>query len=192
MNTFSASHFTDDNKAREYLENLRWPDGTVCPHCGSIGAHYALNGEAHRPGLWKCSDCREQFSVTVGTVFERSKIGLSKWLLAVHLLCSSKKGISSHQIHRTLGVTYKTAWFMTHRIRHAMTTESGLLGSGGGIVEADEAFIGRSPAARKGRYPRQAQAEHYIRPGRTQRESEVHSHYRQELFQHQEGFQKAP
>ena len=153
MHTFNAPHFTDDNKAREYLEKLRWPNGPVCPHCGVVEGHYALNGQAHRPGLLKCATCREQFSVTVGTVFESSKIGLSKWMLAVHLLCSSKKRISSHQIHRMLGVTYKTAWFMTHRIRHAMTTEGGLVGNGGGIVEADEAFIGRSPAARKGRYP---------------------------------------
>lgn len=149
MHTFNAPHFTDDNKAREYLEKLRWPDGPVCPHCGSVEGTYALDGKAHRPGLLKCMACREQFSVTVGTVFERSKIGLSKWMLAVHLLCSSKKGISSHQIHRTLGVTYKTAWFMTHRIRHAMTTEGGLVGTGGGIVEADETYIGKKPGQKK-------------------------------------------
>jgi transposase-like protein len=151
MHTFNAPHFNDDNKAREYLENLRWPNGLVCPHCGSVEGAYALEGKAHRPGLRKCAACREQFSVTVGTVFERSKIGLSKWLLAVHLLCSSKKGISSHQIHRTLGVTYKTAWFMTHRIRLAMDSNGGLLGSGGGIVEADETYIGRKPGMKKGR-----------------------------------------
>ena len=138
MHTFNAPHFTDDNKAREYLEKLRWPNGPVCPHCGVVEGHYALNGQAHRPGLLKCATCREQFSVTVGTVFESSKIGLSKWMLAVHLLCSSKKRISSHQIHRMLGVTYKTAWFMTHRIRHAMTTEGGLVGNGGGIVAAPQ------------------------------------------------------
>jgi transposase-like protein len=120
MHAFTAPHFTDNNKAREYLEKLRWPTGPVCPHCGSAEGAYALGGKAHRPGLLKCAACREQFSVTVGTVFESSKIGLSKWMLAVHLLCSSKKGISSHQIHRTLGVTYKTAWFITHRIRKAM------------------------------------------------------------------------
>jgi len=153
MHAFTAPHFTDDNKARKYLEKLRWPNGPVCPHCGSADGAYALVGKAHRPGLLKCKDCREQFSVTVGTVFESSKVGLSKWLLAVSLVTSSKKGISSHQIHRTLGVTYKTAWFMTHRIRLAMATEAGLLGSGGGAVEADEAYIGRSPSARKDRYP---------------------------------------
>ena len=136
-------HFTDATKAREYLEAIRWPNGPVCPHCGSIGGHYALQGKAHRPGLWKCHDCREQFSVTVGTVFERSKIALHTWLTAVYLLCSSKKGMSSHQLHRTLGVTYKTAWFMTHRIREAMRSgDLAPFGSNGGSVEVDETFIG--------------------------------------------------
>lgn len=140
----NAKYFSDDTKAREYLESIRWPKGAVCPHCGSNDKHYALEGKSHRPGLWKCSACREQFSVTVGTVFERSKIPLSKWLLAAYLLCSSKKGISAHQLHRTLGVTYKTAWFLAHRIRHAMSDQGGgLMGSGGGTVEADETYVGR-------------------------------------------------
>lgn len=139
-----ALHFQDADKAREYLERLRWPNGPVCPHCGVVGDHYALKGAAHRPGLWKCKDCRKQFSVTVGTVFERSKIPLNKWLLAVHLMCASKKAISSHQIHRMLGVTYKSAWFMTHRIREAMKDGTGLLGTGGGVVEADETYWGTS------------------------------------------------
>src|SRR5216684_106731 len=131
----TAPRFTNVDKAREHLESLRWPDGPICPHCGTVSEHYELNGKAHRPGLWKCKDCREQFSVTVGTVFERSKIALNVWLQAVYLLCSSKKGMSSHQLHRTIGVTYKTAWFMTHRIREAMTSNpSGLLGGGGGTV----------------------------------------------------------
>ena len=143
MTNLTAPHFTNADKAREYLEKLRWPIGPVCPHCGIVGAHYALAGKAHRPGLWKCKDCRQQFSVTVGTVFERSKIPLHKWLLANHLLCASKKGISSHQIHRMLGVTYKTAWFMTHRIREAMTTKpTGKLGGNGTPVEADETYWG--------------------------------------------------
>lgn len=138
-------HFQNATKAREYLERVRWPRGPVCPHCGSAEDHYELKGKAHRPGVWKCSDCREQFSVTVGTVFERSKIALNIWLQAVYLLCSSKKGISSHQLHRTLGVTYKTAWFMAHRIREAMAgNPSGLLGGGGGTVEADETFWGNN------------------------------------------------
>jgi transposase-like protein len=145
-------HFKDAHGAREYIESIRWPDGPICPHCGSIGGHYALQGKAHRPGLWKCHDCREQFSVTVGTVFERSKIGLHIWLQAVYLLCSSKKGISSHQLHRCLGVTYKTAWFMTHRIREAVRSgDLAPFGNGGGSVEADETFIGREPGARKAR-----------------------------------------
>src|SRR5262245_49495900 len=120
MSAINAPYFHDDTKAREYLESIRWPEGPVCPHCGVIGGHYQLQGKAHRPGLWKCKDCRSQFSVTVGTVFERSKIPLSKWLMAAYLMCSSKKGISSHQLHRTLGVTYKTAWFLSMRIREAM------------------------------------------------------------------------
>lgn len=143
-------HFQDADKAREYLERTRWPQGPVCPHCGVIGDHYALKGKAHRPGLWKCHDCREQFSVTVGTVFERSKIALNIWLQAVFFLCSSKKGMSSHQLHRMLGVTYKTAWFMTHRIREAMTNKNGgLLGSGGEPVEVDETYWGTSSVGKR-------------------------------------------
>ena len=146
-----APHFQDADKAREYLEALRWPDGPICPHCGCIGGHYALKGKAHRPGLWKCKDCRKQFSVTVKTVFERSKIPLNKWLLAVHLMCASKKAISSHQIHRMLGVTYKSAWFMTHRIREAMKPEGGgLMGPNGGVVEADETYWGNNGKQKAG------------------------------------------
>jgi len=145
MSHLNQPHFQDPEKARGYLEKLRWPNGPVCPHCGSISKdHYGLNGEAHRDGLYKCKDCREQFTVTVGTVFERSKIKLNVWLQAVYLLCSSKKGMSSHQLHRTLGVTYKTAWFMAHRIREAMKSSVFLppLGGAGKIVEADEAYFG--------------------------------------------------
>lgn len=151
MNNLQAPHFQNDDKAREYLERVRWPDGPICPHCGSIGKHYLLGGKAHRPGLYKCVDCRNQFTVTVGTVFERSKIPLSQWLQAVYLLCSSKKGISSHQLHRMLGVTYKTAWFMTHRIREAMKSGSGgLLGRNGAPVEVDETFWGNNNKQPKG------------------------------------------
>ena len=145
MTNLTAPHFLDAEKAREYLEVLRWPNGVACPHCGVIGDHYSLKGAAHRPGLWKCTDCRQQFSVTVGTVFERSKIKLNLWLLAVYLMCSSKKGISAHQIHRMLGVTYKTAWFMCHRIREAMKDDgSAMLGGTGGAVEVDETYWGTS------------------------------------------------
>lgn len=142
--------YHDKDKARQHLESIRWPNGPICPHCGVVGNAAELKGKAHRPGLYKCRDCRKQFSVTVGTVFERSKVPLNKWLLATHLMTSSKKGISSHQIHRSIGVTYKTAWFMTHRIRCAMaSTDNTPLGSGGGIVEADETYIGRKKGAPK-------------------------------------------
>jgi transposase-like protein len=154
MIALNAAHFHDNDKARQHLEAIRWPNGPVCPHCGCTEGSYHLNGKAHRPGLLKCGSCREQFSVTVGTVFERSKIPLSKWLQATYLLCSSKKGMSSHQLHRTLGVTYKTAWFMTHRIREAMRdTTTGQLGGEGtsGIVEADETYFGKTLVERKGR-----------------------------------------
>jgi len=116
----SEVRFTDDDAARSHLEAIRWPNGPVCPHCGGVARNSLLQGQSHRAGLYFCGDCRSQFSVTVGTVLERSKVPLHKWVLATHLMCSSKQGISSHQLHRTLGVTYKTAWFMTHRIREAM------------------------------------------------------------------------
>ena len=146
---FNAPHFQDPDKAREYLESLRWPDGPVCPHCGTIGNAYRLEGSGGakgkraRAGLLKCGACRKQFSVTVGTVFERSHIKLHVWLQAVYLMCSSKKGMSSHQLHRTLGVTYKTAWFMSHRIREAMREiDPGKLGGDGGVFQLDETYIG--------------------------------------------------
>ena len=136
--------YQDADKARAHLEAIRWPRGPVCPHCGSESKdHYELKGKTTRPGLYKCKDCVQPFTVTVGTVFERSKIPLNKWVLCAHLMAASKKGYSQHQMHRTLGVTYKTAWFMTHRIREAMRKNpSGLLGGGGKVVEADEAYFG--------------------------------------------------
>lgn len=138
--------YTDETAAREHLESLLWPNGPTCPHCGNAdGARITrLEGKSTRPGVLKCNECRKPFSVTVGTVFERSKVPLHQWVHATHLLASSKKGISSHQIHRTLGVTYKTAWFMTHRIREAMR-ELGLtpMGGDGEIVEADETYYGK-------------------------------------------------
>lgn len=145
--------YTNEAKARAHLEALRWPDGPVCPHCGVIGNAVRLAGESTRPGLFKCRDCRQPFSVTVGTVFERSKIPLHKWLLAAHLMASSKKGFSAHQLHRAIKVTYKTAWFMMHRLREAMRdTDTGLLGGPGssGIVEADEAYLGKAKGQGKG------------------------------------------
>jgi transposase-like protein len=136
--------FTNDDLAREALEAVRWPNGPTCPHCGAVDRIAKLEGKSHRPGLYYCNHCKGQFTVTVGSVFERSKIGLSKWWLATYLLCSSKKGMSSLQLSRALGVTYKTAWFMTHRIREAMADGFFVapMGGEGKTVEADEAFWG--------------------------------------------------
>jgi len=134
--------FTDPVAAAEYLEGLRWADNVVCPHCGeSEREPYRLKSNATTRRLWKCRTCRKQFTVTVGTIFESSHVPLNKWLAAFYLLCSSKKGMSAHQLHRMLDVTYKTAWFMFHRIREAMRDPSfaGLLG---GVVEVDETYIG--------------------------------------------------
>lgn len=142
-------HFQDADAARVYLENLRWAGGVVCPHCGVIGGHYQLKGKATRPGVYKCGACSDQFTVTVGTVFERSKIKLHIWLQAVHLMSASKKGISAKQLERMLGVSYKTAWFMSHRIREAMTpTYSDKMGGPNSIVEADETYWGNKAASK--------------------------------------------
>ena len=136
--------YTDSEKAREHVEATRWPIGPYCPHCGCSGKITKLGGKSTRTGVYKCNDCKSPFTVTVGTVFERSKIKLHKWVFAIHLMASSKKGMSAHQLHRTIGVTYKTAWFMFHRIREAMSDDSNVdFGSGGGTVEVDETFIGR-------------------------------------------------
>lgn len=137
--------FTNENAAREALEAVRWPNGPVCPHCGAVDRIALVEGKkhTHRPGLYYCNSCKGQFTVTVGSVFERSKVPLTKWWMATFLLCSSKKGISSHQLHRSLDVTYKTAWFMSHRIREAMREGGfGPLGGEGKFVEADETFVG--------------------------------------------------
>ena len=138
---FAAPHFRDDNEARKVLESILWPDGPVCPHCGVIDHAYATK----RLGVYRCAEkeCRKDFTVTMKTVMERSKIALHKWLQAFHLMCSSKKGVSAHQLHRTLDITYEAAWFMAHRIREAMRA-GGLapLGGGGKIVEADETYYG--------------------------------------------------
>ena len=149
-----AKIYNDKTAARRHLERLLWPDGPECPHCGVVNEATALKGDSTRPGVWKCRACEKPFSVTVGTVFERSHIPLTKWVLATELLTSSKKGISAHQLHRMLGVTYKTAWFMAHRIREAMKpseADSGQLGGLGKIVEADETYLlkadGKKPKA---------------------------------------------
>ena len=144
-----APEFTDADKAREYLEQIRWEGEPACPHCGGMKA-YKINakkkGTKTRKGLYKCGDCRKQYTVTVGTVFEASKVPLNKWLLAAYLISSSKKGFSAHQLHRSIGVTYKTAWFMFHRLREAMTDDllRDALGGEGKIVEADETYWGNS------------------------------------------------
>lgn len=140
--------FASADLAREWLEARRWPDGPVCPHCGVVNRAYRLQAKSGstrpvRKGVWKCMDCRKQFTVTIGTVFAETHIPLNKWLHAMHLMCSSKKGISAHQLHRTLEVTYKTAWFLCHRIREAMEKDAPAdRGKFGGIVEADETFVG--------------------------------------------------
>jgi transposase-like protein len=139
----TAPIFQDADKAREHLEKTRWPHGPICPHCGVVDEATYVGGKAARKGVYQCNACREQFSVTVGTVFESSKVPLNKWLLATYLMSSSKKGISAHQLHRTLGVTYKTAWFMAHRIREAMNPAAPTpVGGEGKIVEADETYVG--------------------------------------------------
>jgi transposase-like protein len=139
----SAPMFHDDAVARAHLEAVRWPNGAFCPHCGSFNVHL-MEGKSHRPGLRYCRDCAGHFTVTVGTVFERSHIPLHKWVLANYLMNASKKGMSAHQLHRTLDLPYKTAWFMAHRIREAMRMANPTpLGGDGKIVEADETYYGK-------------------------------------------------
>jgi len=144
-----AQAYGDESKARELLESWRWPKGPVCPHCQNAGAKTISKLEAQstsqsgvRPGVYFCGACRRQFTVTVGTVLERSHVPLSKWLLALGLLCSSKKSLSANQIHRMIGVTYKTAWFMCHRIRFGMTPQHWAEAKLKGTVEVDETFVG--------------------------------------------------
>jgi transposase-like protein len=154
MSILSKPYFYDEAAAFEHVEKTLWPEGPVCPHCGVIGKHYKLTGVRtkaskknpegiERHGLYKCKECRGQFTVRMKTIFEESHIPLHKWLQAIHLMCSSKKGISAHQLHRTLEVTYKTAWFLCHRIRLAMqATPTTPMGGAGETVEVDETFIG--------------------------------------------------
>ncbi len=135
--------FHDEDKAREWLEAARWPNGPTCPHCGSVRVG-RMGGTSGRPGLFHCPDCRGQFTVRTGQVMERSHVPLAKWVLAYHLMASSKKGISAHQLHRTLKVAYNTAWFMARRIREAMTDKNAApMGGDGQIVEADEMYHGK-------------------------------------------------
>jgi transposase-like protein len=146
---FKEPYLQDEAAAFEALEAIVWPKGPICPHCGCMGRIAPLNGVkdkkgSERLGLKKCYDCRKQFTVRKGTLFEDSPIPLHVWFQAAYLMCSSKKGISSNQLHRTLGVTLQTAWFMSHRLREAMRAGSlAPMGGVGGTVEADETFVGR-------------------------------------------------
>ncbi len=148
----TAKHFQDEEAAFAYVEAALWPDGPHCPHCGGFERISKMNGKSTRIGLYKCYQCRKPFTVRMGTVFESSHVPLYLWLQAMHLLCSSKKGISSNQLHRTLGITLKSAWFLSHRIREAMRDGSlAPMGGAGGIVEVDETFIGAKEGVEKRR-----------------------------------------
>jgi transposase-like protein len=135
--------FHDDAAAREYLESVLWPQGPVCPRCGVMGERVTkMEGKSLRPGVYNCKDCRKPFSVTVGTVMERSHIPLSKWVMAARLMAASKKGFSAHELHRCMDISYEAAWFLFHRLREAADDETGPLGGEGKPVEADETYIG--------------------------------------------------
>jgi transposase-like protein len=149
----SAAHFHNEEAAYKFVEARVWPRGPVCPHCGGVERNRPMKGKSTRIGAYKCYDCRKPFTVKVGTIFESSHIPLRLWLQGIFLIASSKKGISSNQLHRTLGVTLKSAWFMSHRIREAMRSQALTpMGQGGGGVEIDETYIGRDPAKSKPRY----------------------------------------
>jgi transposase-like protein len=148
----SAPHFHDEKAAYAYVEARIWPEGPVCPHCGGVERIGLMGGKSTRIGTYKCYQCRKPFTVKIGTIFEASHVPLNVWLQAMYLIAGSKKGISSNQLHRTLGVTLKTAWFMSHRIREAMrSTDTDFFGANGGAVEIDETFIGRLPGVPKAR-----------------------------------------
>ena len=161
MSALSKAHFHDEEAAFKQVEALLWPEGPVCPYCGGKDRIYVLEGVRSKPskknpegivrhGLKKCGHCRKQFTVRVKTIFKLSHIPLHKWLQAIHLLCASKKGISSHQLHRILEITYEAAWFMSHRVREAMRTGSlAPMGGAGSIFESDETFIGKKEGAVK-------------------------------------------
>jgi transposase-like protein len=153
--TFQNPMFQNEDAAREALEAELWPNGPVCRHCGNADPERIAKVEgkkhSHRPGLYYCNECKSQFTVTVGTVLERSKIPLTKWLMAAHLFNAGKNGVSAHEIHRQLGVTYKTAWFMMHRLREAMNDlKPTPMGGEGQSVQADETWYGNSSKRAKG------------------------------------------
>jgi transposase-like protein len=147
MSDLLSPIFTDEEAAREWLEARIWANGRICPHCGAVDQSTLMQGKTTRPGLYQCNACREPFTVTVGTLYERSHIPLNKWLAATHLLMASKEGMSAKQIQRMLGVTYKTAWFMMHRIRESLTDAAPqALGGQNKVVEADETYVGGKEA----------------------------------------------
>ncbi len=145
MTDLSALMFHDDDAARAHLESILWPDGPVCPHCKATEGLTRLQGKSHRPGLFQCNKCLGHFTVTNGSIMERSHVPLHKWALAFHLMGASKKGVSAHQLHRMLHVNYRTAWFMEHRIRACMDNadDKSPMGGEGVTVEIDETFIGQ-------------------------------------------------
>lgn len=153
MSLLNQTHLQDEEAAYKWIEGHLWPEGPVCPHCGCVERISKMKGAATRFGLYKCYNCRKQFRVTVGTIFEKSHIALHLWLQAFYLIAGSKKGISSNQLHRTLGITLKSAWFMGHRIREAMRVGSLVppMGGAGQVVEIDETIYGRSSTHPKGR-----------------------------------------
>ena len=157
MADLTAPMFTDDTAALEHFTAIRWPNGPICPLCNQTETVAKLGGQSMGPGWYHCRTCRRKFTALVGTIYHRSHIPLHKWLLATHLMCSSKKGMSAHQLHRMLGLTYKSAWFMAHRIRESMRETSpedfGPLGGEGETVEADETYIGGKARNRKNHVP---------------------------------------
>lgn len=168
--------YSDENKAREHLESIQWPNGPTCPHCGNADAARItkLQGKSTRPGVYKCKECRKPFSVTVGTVMERSHIPLTKWLLAMHLMTSSKKGMSAHQLHRMMGITYDSAWFLAHRLREAMRDPNpGPIGGSNKTVEIDETYVGGKAKNRAHKQPRKKEAVMSL----VERDGEVRSYH---------------
>lgn len=152
VSILSRPEFHNEEAAYAYVEARVWVNGRVCPHCGETERTGKLGGKSTRIGTYKCYSCRKPFTVKIGTIFEASHVPMNLWLQAIYLICASKKGISSNQLHRTLDVTLKTAWFMSHRIREAMRDDTAFsFGSGGGAVEADETYIGREPGTEKKR-----------------------------------------
>ena len=172
MTDLTSPIYRDNDAARRYLESVRWPDGPYCPHCGVFDGVHRLGGKAGAAGLLHCRTCRKKFTVTVGTLYERSHIPLHKWLLATHFLSASKKGMSAHQLHRMLGVTYKTAWFMAHRIREGMRDiKPDPVGGQNKVVEADETYIGGKAKNRAFGPPPKKEAVFAL----VEREGKVHS-----------------